>query len=323
MSPVIRLSDSTYNRLELHAIGFDTPNNVIDRFIDFYEINNKSVNNINSELIDTNLNKQALTNTSSIKTQRQLGRKGYKQLDDYLIPVIKLIEIGTGHTEAFHQIANKLNVTYQTVNAQCTRRLDITTEKFVELIRHNKIRPFLKTRFNKREIELLLNSTKQKGEEEGNKEHIKNKSIFTKKPRNVNKEKKYKKEVGEYLKNKYQFGDYKLNRTVLEFKNTGKKVLCKYSSCLLERESWFWGVGKKYWLDWDNNWYLVLIMENKNTECHSFLLLESNEAKHLFEKCSESNGEKKINLRRNKDDLLRFQEWKEYNVKKNILKLYR
>lgn len=37
MSPVIRLSDSTYKRLEAQAIGFDTPSNVIERLIDFYE----------------------------------------------------------------------------------------------------------------------------------------------------------------------------------------------------------------------------------------------------------------------------------------------
>ena len=51
MSPVIRLSDSIYKSLEAHAIGFDTPSNVIERLIDFYEsssapFNTGSINEI-------------------------------------------------------------------------------------------------------------------------------------------------------------------------------------------------------------------------------------------------------------------------------------
>ena len=96
--------------------------------------------------------KQATTITgnglqpSDTNTKRPLGRKGYQQLPDYLIPVINLIKNGMSHTNAFHQIAKKLNVTYQTVNAQCTKRLDISTEEFVELVKSNKIKSFLKER---------------------------------------------------------------------------------------------------------------------------------------------------------------------------------
>jgi len=36
MSQVIRISEATYKRLELLAVGFDTPGNVIDRLLDFY-----------------------------------------------------------------------------------------------------------------------------------------------------------------------------------------------------------------------------------------------------------------------------------------------
>lgn len=80
--------------------------------------------------------------------RRPLGRKGYEQLADYLIPVISLIKSGVKHTDAFHKIAKKLGVTYQTANAQCTVRLgNISTEKFVELIKNNRIKSFLKERF--------------------------------------------------------------------------------------------------------------------------------------------------------------------------------
>jgi len=79
---------------------------------------------------------------------RLLGRKGHEQFMDYLFPVIRLIRSGVKHTDAFHKIAKKLDVTYQTANAQCTVRLgNISTEKFVELIRTNRIKSFLKDKF--------------------------------------------------------------------------------------------------------------------------------------------------------------------------------
>lgn len=80
--------------------------------------------------------------------RRPLGRKGYEQLRDYLIPIIKLIKSGVNHTDAFHKVANELDVTYQTANAQCTVRLGkISTVKFVELIKTNQIKNFLKEYF--------------------------------------------------------------------------------------------------------------------------------------------------------------------------------
>ncbi|MGA2318375.1 MAG: DUF262 domain-containing protein [Thermodesulfobacteriota bacterium] len=80
--------------------------------------------------------------------KRSLGRKGYGQLTDYLIPTIRLIKSGIKHTDAFHRIAKELDVTYQTANAQCTVRLgNISTEQFVDLIKSNKIKSFLKERF--------------------------------------------------------------------------------------------------------------------------------------------------------------------------------
>jgi len=39
MSQVIRVPESLYNRLEEHAHGFDTPANVIEKILNFYEAN--------------------------------------------------------------------------------------------------------------------------------------------------------------------------------------------------------------------------------------------------------------------------------------------
>lgn len=86
--------------------------------------------------------------TPFIKKQKSSGKKGYDQLTDYLIPVIRLIKSGIKHPDAFRRIADSLDVTKQTVQAECTGQLDhISTEKFVELVNSNKIKQFLKERF--------------------------------------------------------------------------------------------------------------------------------------------------------------------------------
>jgi predicted CopG family antitoxin len=43
MSEVIRISEPTYKRLQSLARGFDTPGNVIDRLLDFYEPHHKNI----------------------------------------------------------------------------------------------------------------------------------------------------------------------------------------------------------------------------------------------------------------------------------------
>jgi hypothetical protein len=42
MSPVVRIPDSTYKRLESQATGFDTPANVIERLLDYYASNQET-----------------------------------------------------------------------------------------------------------------------------------------------------------------------------------------------------------------------------------------------------------------------------------------
>ena len=88
-----------------------------------------------------------LSGPNPLGNKRPLGRKGYEKLNDYLIPVIHLIKKGMKHTDAFKQIAKKLGVAKQTVQAECTVTLNISTEKFVELIKSNRIKSFLKEKF--------------------------------------------------------------------------------------------------------------------------------------------------------------------------------
>jgi len=85
---------------------------------------------------------------------RALGSKGYENLNDYLIPVIKLMKEGYSHQDAFHKIKDDLGVRYNTVSAQCTRGLDIDTDQFVSFVGSGEIVQFLKNSFPDR-IELI------------------------------------------------------------------------------------------------------------------------------------------------------------------------
>ncbi len=206
MSPVIRLSDQIYERLSAHAIGFDTPSNVIERLLEFYDSHQKSLRNPTS-----------------------IGAK-----------VGSLVEVPVQHPSG------------------------------------------------------------------------------TKKPRDIEREKTLKRAVGTAL----DWGNFRLSGSVLDFHDSQKKVLCKYSSYSPDQDRWFWGVSRKHWRQWDNHFHLALLMENKDHESYSVLILDPKDALNLFTKCSESGGEKKINLRFYKSDgMLRLQEWQEYDVKKHTLRI--
>lgn len=71
--------------------------------------------------------------------EKPLGSKGNSNLEDYLIPVIKLMWNGNNHSEVFRQIAKKLDVRYNTVSSQCTRALGLTTDEFISQVKSKKI----------------------------------------------------------------------------------------------------------------------------------------------------------------------------------------
>jgi hypothetical protein len=87
---------------------------------------------------------------------KPLGSKGNTNLEDYLIPVIKLMRKGQTHTEAFNQIAKDLDVRYSTVSAQCTRALKLTTVEFLDQVKSNKIVHLLETKYQ--EYKYLIDS---------------------------------------------------------------------------------------------------------------------------------------------------------------------
>jgi len=94
--------------------------------------------------------------------EKPLGSKGNTNLEDYLIPVIKLMWSGHSHAEAFKQIARKLGVEYSTVSAQCTRALDLTTDEFIRQVNSKTILSLIKKKYpdqhQKINVELNINS---------------------------------------------------------------------------------------------------------------------------------------------------------------------
>lgn len=79
--------------------------------------------------------------------KKPLGSKGYSNLEDYLIPVIRLMWSGLAHKEAFRNIAQKLDVRYNTVSSQCTRALDLTTDEFIRQVHSKSIVDLLERKY--------------------------------------------------------------------------------------------------------------------------------------------------------------------------------
>ena len=79
--------------------------------------------------------------------ERPLGSKGYNNLEDYLIPVIRLMWRGMDHKAAFRSIAQKLDVRYNTVSSQCTRALDLTTDEFIRQVKSKSIIDLLERKY--------------------------------------------------------------------------------------------------------------------------------------------------------------------------------
>ena len=86
--------------------------------------------------------------------KRELGPKGYEKLKDYLLPVIKLMNTGYEHTAAFKKVSEKLDVRKNTVQAECTKGMQMDTPTFRSLVKSGEIVKVLRNTFPDR-IELI------------------------------------------------------------------------------------------------------------------------------------------------------------------------
>ena len=76
------------------------------------------------------------------------GPQGNKQVEHYLIPVIQLMRNGKSHIEAFHSVAKDLKVGYNTVSAQCTRGLRLSSvSTFIEHVQSGQIIQIIKDEY--------------------------------------------------------------------------------------------------------------------------------------------------------------------------------
>ncbi len=75
MSPVIRVTDAIFSRLEKHAVGFDTPANVINKLLDAYESRAELTKQpLTTGITDKDLVEQAFENFFSVHP-RPFGQK--------------------------------------------------------------------------------------------------------------------------------------------------------------------------------------------------------------------------------------------------------
>ena len=72
---------------------------------------------------------------------------GRAYVEDYLIPVIRLMKKNVNHTEAFKIVAKNLEVTLQTVNDRCSRGIGLNTQQFVDMVKSGQIKQHLVNKF--------------------------------------------------------------------------------------------------------------------------------------------------------------------------------
>lgn len=141
----------------------------------------------------------------------------------------------------------------------------------------------------------------------------------TRRRRDLKLEASLKASVGQLLKDELQEPFVRKGDSQFVFSRSGRRFLCKYSSFKKDQSVWFWGVSRKHWNSWGTKDHLILILENEAGKGYSYLLLDPQISIQLLKKCSESKGEKKINMRMYVTYReVRFQEWQELTIKDRI-----
>ncbi|MCP4112166.1 MAG: hypothetical protein GY749_42670 [Desulfobacteraceae bacterium] len=102
-----------------------------------------------------------------------------------------------------------------------------------------------------------------------------------------------------------------------------KKKFYAYTRVTVESTENGFGVPQKHWSNWNVHDYLALILE-REIGGFSYILLEPMESKKLLEMCGtdkNNNNDKKINMRIYKDEIIRFEKDKRFNVENRIKNL--
>lgn len=138
------LKISLFSRYEQNKHRFELYSYIIDSIQDIVKFKTLNIkqNDITSKYVSNKISSRKPANY-----ERPLGSKGNKNLQNYLIPVIKLMLDGKSHNEAFKIVSEELDVRYNTVSAQCTRSLNLTTDEFRSLVYSRDIFQLLVKKF--------------------------------------------------------------------------------------------------------------------------------------------------------------------------------
>lgn len=144
-----KIIDNLYKiGMQNHATGPQREKDQLEREVEEYQEAYHDLTDLYEQLKPlTEMLNEKLGNKCKPRKAGKRGRKGYNNLEHYLLPAIKLINNGNEYKSAFHQIAKHLEVEYNTVNAQCTRRLGLKTDEFISHVENGEIIRLLKEKF--------------------------------------------------------------------------------------------------------------------------------------------------------------------------------
>jgi len=302
----IEVDNEVWDFLKKHAEPFeDTPNSVLKRIL----------------LRENKENRYSNTNTIKKDVVLNFPPGTPNALSQILEVLYEIKKMGRTRTEATKIVAKRRNTFPQTIIDKYCRQLGKKAYEIDRLLHEQNLKSFksiLEEKFrNYKDVidsffNELLNSTVKKTA-------ISDGSAEGRKVRNPEMEVILKESLGNIIKRDLNEESYEKKDSQLVFPHSGKKFLCKYSRFERDHSKWFWGVSQKYWANWSSKDYLALIMENEDDQGFSYLLLDSKESLELFKRCSESNGEKKINMRIYVGGGgVRIQEWQEFDIRSRI-----
>lgn len=298
----IEVDDAIWDFLKKHAEPFeDTPNSVLRRILLRKDKESRSSS--------TNVIKKAVPLNFPPGTPNALS-----QILEVLYEIKKM---GLTRIEATKVVAKRRNTSPQTIIDKYCRQLGKKAYEIDRLFYEQNLSSFksiLGGKFgNYKDVidsffnELLNNSAERTTASHG--------SAEDRKARNLEMEVILKKSLGDIIKRDLNEESYEKINSQLIFPRSGNKFLCKYSRFERDHSKWFWGVSRKYWANWTSKDHLALIMENEDGQGFSYVMLDSKESFELFKRCSESDGQKKINMRIYlSGGGIRIQEWQEFDI---------
>ncbi|MDD4073441.1 MAG: hypothetical protein PHY78_13880 [Desulfobacterales bacterium] len=115
------------------------------------------------------------------------------------------------------------------------------------------------------------------------------------------------------------WGNYKQLAGISLFKfSNGIKCLTLYSS--LNNDRWFYGVSGKYWENWDEKTYMVLLLGN-GSKCY-YVILNPKESQDLLRRIQPAKDkQKKINIRIPSLGNDYIQEWQDFPLTQRVISL--